>query len=229
MLIEDCAEARRWGGALAIVLLAHAAPALIAALWLPPVVDSPAVEPAITIDMAPPAAPPVPPSERPPGPKQVKAEVPKLKVQDDPVKTPPASHPAVAMPVAPPQPPQVETKQAAPQTTAPAARPEPPAPVQSSGQVTWQGLVLARFEKFKRYPWYAQSRRQQGVPSIRFVMNRDGKVLSSRLERSSGFPALDSEAVSLPKRSQPLPKPPAEVPGETIEMVVPVEFFLAGH
>jgi protein TonB len=72
----------------------------------------------------------------------------------------------------------------------------------------------------------AMARRQQGVPYIRFVMDRDGKVLSSRLERSSGFPDLDREAVSLPKRASPLPKPPDNKRGDTLELVVPVEFFL---
>lgn len=62
------------------------------------------------------------------------------------------------------------------------------------------------------------------MPYIRFVMDRAGKVLSSRLERSSGFPDLDREAVALPKRAQPLPKPPNDKPGDTIELVVPVEF-----
>lgn len=225
-LIEDRDEARRWSGALTLVLLAHAAPALIAAWWVGSIISNAAPEPAIMIDMAPPAAPPVPPSEQPPGPKQVKAEVPKPKVQEDPVKTPPSVNPAVAIPVSPPQPPRVEARQAALDTTAPPARPLPPAPAPSTGKVTWQGLVLGRLEKFKRYPWSAQSRRQQGVPYIRFVMDRNGKVLSSRLERSSGYSVLDDEAAGLPRRAQPLPKPPADVTGDTIELVVPVEFFL---
>ena len=228
-LIEDHAEVRRWGAALAIVLFAHAAPALVAAYWLGPVVSTPAPEPAILIDMAPPAAPPVPPTERPSGPRHIKTEVLRPKVQEDPVKTPPVINPAVATQTAPPQPPQVEAKQPVPETTAPLARPAPSAPAASSGKVTWQGLVLGRLERFKRYPWSAQSHRQQGVPYIRFVMDRYGKVLSSRLERSSGYSALDDEAASLPKRAQPLPKPPSDVTGDTIELVVPVEFFIGGR
>ena len=68
--------------------------------------------------------------------------------------------------------------------------------------------------------------RKQGVPWIRFIMGRDGKVLSVRLERSSGSSDLDREALLLPKRAAPLPKPLAEKPGDTLELVVPVEFFL---
>jgi len=223
--LADPREGRRWAGSLSIVLGVHALPLLIAAYWLGPSISTPAPEPAIFIDMAPPAAPPVPPSEQPPGPKQIKAEQPRPVIQREVVKTPIVPNAAVALPVQPPEP-RVEAKAPAQETTAPPARPAPPAPVLSSGVPTWQGLVLGALNKVKRYPASAQSRRQQGVPWIRFVMDRNGRVLSSRLERSSGFGTLDSEAVNLPRRAQPLPKPPADVPGETIELVVPVEYFL---
>lgn len=218
-------EAGRWARSLAFVLSAHAIPVVFAACWLGPVVTAPAPEPAIFIEMAPPGAPPVPPTERPPGPKKVKAEVPEPVVKHEVVKTPLFPNPAVALPVRPTKP-ELETKAPAPETTAPPALPAPPAPVLSSGLPTWQGLVLGALNKVKRYPYAAQSRRQQGVPYIRFVVDRSGRVLSSRLERSSGFGILDSEAVNLPRRAQPLPMPPADVSGETIELVVPVEFFI---
>lgn len=229
MLVEDRAEVRRWGSAFGVVLFAHAAPALVAAYWVGPLISTPAPEPAVLIDMTPPAAPPVPPSEQPPGPKQVKAEEPGPKVEADPIKTPPVRNPAVAIPIALPQPPKVEAQQVAQQTTAPPARPLPPAPHVTSGQVTWQGLVLGRLNKFKRYPSGAQGRHEQGVVYIRFVMDRGGKVLSATLERSSGFADLDREAVKLPKRAEPLPKPPPDVTGNTLELVTPVEFFIRGN
>lgn len=72
----------------------------------------------------------------------------------------------------------------------------------------------------------AMARHEQGVPWIRFVIDRQGRVLSASLERSSGVPDLDREALALPKRAQPLPKPPEDRPGETLELVVPVEFFI---
>jgi len=223
--LADPGEGRRWTTALLVVLAIHAIPGVVAAWWLGPMTSTPAPEPAILIDMGPPAAPPQPQTERPPGPRQVKADLPKPVVQREVVKTPPMPNAAVALPVQPPEP-KVEAKAPARDTTAPPARPAPPAPVLSSGNPTWEGLVLGALNKHKRYPYSAQSRRQQGVPYIRFVMNREGRVLSSRLEHSSGFSALDSEAVALPRRAQPLPKPPPEVSGESIELVVPVEFFI---
>lgn len=217
--LADPGEGRRWAKALAIVLGVHALPVLIAAYWLGPPISAPPAEPAILIDMAPPAAPPEPSSEQPPGPKQEKVETPQRKVERE-IETP-VRDPEVAIPIPPPEPPKPVVE-----NTAPPVRPLPPAPRLSSGQPTWQGLVLGRLNQFKRYPGAAQRLRQQGVPWIRFVMDRNGKVLSSRIERSSGFRTLDDEAVALPKRAQPLPKPPDDVTGNTIELVVPVEFFL---
>lgn len=57
-------------------------------------------------------------------------------------------------------------------------------------------------------------------------MDRNGSAISVRLERSSGAAALDDEALSLPRRAQPLPTPPKEVAGDAIELVVPVEFHI---
>ncbi len=177
-------------------------------------------------DVAPPAAPPEPQSETPPGPEQVqkeKTEVspdrPKIELPEIQLPTENPIAPDVAKPIIDPGPPVDKT-------TAPESKPIPPAQKASDAKPTWEGLVLGALNKVKRYPREASFRRQQGVPYIRFVMNREGKILSVQLERSSGHSALDDEAVSLPKRAQPLPRPPEDVKGETIELVVPVEFFM---
>lgn len=86
--------------------------------------------------------------------------------------------------------------------------------------------MLGRLERFKRYPAFARFDRQQGIAYVRFVMNRDGRVLSARIERSSGYALLDEETLALVRRAEPLPKPPPEVAGDTLELVVPVEFSL---
>lgn len=177
-------------------------------------------------DVAPPAAPAEPAREIPPGPEAAEKDKelpdvvpPEIEAPEIPI---PSINPLplpVAKPVSDPGPPAKET-------TAPEPSPAPPAPPVSSGKPTWEGLVLGALNKVKRYPREASFRRQQGVPYIRFVMNRDGGVLSVRLERSSGIRALDSEALALPTRAAPLPKPPKEMAGDTIELVVPVEFFM---
>lgn len=53
-------------------------------------------------------------------------------------------------------------------------------------------------------------------------------MLTSRIQRNSGHSALDRAALDMLTRAQPLPKPPAEIVAEPIDLVVPVE-LLAGR
>ncbi len=62
--------------------------------------------------------------------------------------------------------------------------------------------------------------------SIRFTMDRTGHVLSYELAKTSGSEALDREAQELLKRAEPLPAIPAAFARDTLDLVVPVEFFL---
>ena len=61
---------------------------------------------------------------------------------------------------------------------------------------------------------------------LRFVMERDGRVISHRIERSSGHPALDRAVEEMLARAQPLPAMPAEMRQARLELVVPVQFAL---
>ena len=121
----------------------------------------------------------------------------------------------------------------APQTAAvptpPAAAPAAPAAsaaASASVRNSWQAQIVGWLARYKRYPRPAQEQRQQGATYLRFTIDREGRVLSHRIERSSGYPLLDEEVQELIQRAQPLPPPPPEVPGARIELVVPVEFSL---
>jgi len=180
-------------------------------------------------DVTPPASPPKTPPEEKQAPKLVE----KKEAQPEPQQVRPIkptriqiSPVTVPIPVILPKP--ADPGPVEPETAAPKTLPAPAAPqVSSNAADTWEGRVLAALQKQRRYPRSAIMRRQQGVPYIRFTMDREGKVLSVLLERSCGFPELDREAVALPKRASPLPKPPDDKPGDTLELVVPVEYFLA--
>lgn len=183
----------------------------------------------LVVDLLPLATPP---EEQPVEEKEAPKPQEERQPQPQPVPAPPLDRTEVATaPVSAPPPLTLpRPAEPAPQRTEAAApRPQPvqPAPQpRSSGPDSWEGRLLAQLNKHRRYPRRAQALRQQGVPYIRFVIDREGRVLSSTLERSSGHPDLDREAVSLPKRAQPLPRPPEDRPGATLELVVPVEFFL---
>lgn len=179
-------------------------------------------------DVNSPASPPETPPEEKEAPKPVK----KKKERTEPPKVTPIKQSKVQLspvtvPVPPMAPKPADPGPVEPETAVPKTAPAPPAlQVSSNAPDTWEGRVLAALNKQRRYPRTAMMQRQQGVPYIRFVIDRNGKLLSSRLERSSGFPDLDREAMALPKRASPLPKPPADKTGDTLELVVPVEFFL---
>lgn len=190
------------------------------------------------VEIAPPRAPPAPPSEKPPGPERVADEVPKAPSQG--AETHKRAPVPQAIALSRPVPATGEQPFALPsatlamaafarpalQTTAPESRAVPPAPTVSDARPKWEGLLLAALNRAKRYPREAARSRQEGTARIRFVVDRRGRVHGVRLVRSSGSPVLDAEAVALPPRAAPLPRPPAELASHHIELIVPIEFFV---
>jgi protein TonB len=104
----------------------------------------------------------------------------------------------------------------------------PSPPTQSAGKDSWEARVVACLESLKRFPPAARSRRDQGVATVRFRVNRHGTLLSLSLEASSGNRLLDQEALATVARAEPYPPIPAGRPDE-IEVVVPIEFFLGSR
>jgi protein TonB len=86
--------------------------------------------------------------------------------------------------------------------------------------------LFAALERHKTYPSEARYRRAQGIAMLRFRMRRDGTVVGYRLERSAGDAALDEAVLTMIQRASPLPAPPADLPGDPIELTVPVRFAL---
>jgi len=225
---------RHWTMSTALVGLLHAGMLSIAVLRIasPP----PPRPPAIAIDLAPLPPPPPPPAPvaeppRPPAPKPVETKpTPKPPPPRQTVKPAPAPTPHV--PEAAPTPEAVESAPVEPVAPAPPPPSAAPAPAPASSAArqsaitSWQRALHQHLQSRKRYPRAAQSRRQEGVAVIRFVLDREGTVLSARLERSSGTAMLDEEALDLIHRTQPLPPPPAEITGERIEVTIPIEYIL---
>lgn len=173
-------------------------------------------------------APPEPVREVPDGPEQVQREEQKPKVQDERLPLPEIQLPRITPLALPAAPPVEEPAAAEPvaETTAPRAVAAPPGKqVSSDTQATWEALLLAHLEQYRRYPARARAARQEGVVHVRFRMNRAGAVLSASVLRSSGFSSLDQAALDTLKRAQPLPAIPADRPSE-VELTIPVEFFV---
>ncbi|MDJ0276469.1 energy transducer TonB [Sphingomonas sp. 2R-10] len=166
--------------------------------------------------------PPLPPEEPVPQPEPRDAPVPPV-APPSPIQI--ISAPAVPTVIAPP--PVPDRNPTASPPPAPVPPPQPASlPPANLAPESWEGRVLARLIRFRRYPPAAHRARIEGVPLVRFTMDRRGRVLDSRLERTSGNALLDREAMSLPQRAQPMPAPPEDRQGKTITLVVPVEFVL---
>ncbi|MBM3621552.1 MAG: energy transducer TonB [Alphaproteobacteria bacterium] len=152
------------------------------------------------------------------------------------LKSPP---PKVAQPPPPKPPEKVAAKRAEPSRAPPSAAPvaaaagspspaPPAAAAQASPQAvaSWRSSLLAHLARHRRYPGAAQSRGDEGVVYLRFTMTRQGAVLAQSIERPSGHELLDREAADLVRRAQPLPSPPADLPGDRFEFVMPIQFRL---
>ena len=88
----------------------------------------------------------------------------------------------------------------------------------------WQSALATHLERFKRYPTAARARGEQGTAKVAFTIDRDGRLLSSRIIESSGSSLLDDETLAMLARAQPMPKPPVTAPDSALSFVVPVRF-----
>jgi protein TonB len=159
-------------------------------------------------------------------------------VQPDIAPAPDPEFALAALPPKPePEPPTPKDNQApAPVTTAPQVMPVEPAPVAAAptqGQLnvtssiaipTWRNQVVSTIERNKRYPAAAQARREHGTAQLAFSIDRQGRVLASRIVHSSGSPALDQETLDLLQRAQPFPPPPPDLAGAQIDLTVPIRY-----
>ncbi|MEI9995035.1 MAG: TonB family protein [Rhizomicrobium sp.] len=236
------ADFARYGMSALVAFCLHIAIALVCLLEWMSTPAMPSQSAALMVDLAPtPSSPTAVFKETPPGPHQVQAQ-PKPQPQQKPqprIKQPPVMHGEVVLhedarktPPAPPDRPPAPRSTDAPTSVAPkndvAAAPASGAasdPARTAEE-SWEGAILAKLERAKRYPGLAQMRAEEDVVYLRFTVDRSGQVLTASIDRSRGFALLDDEVLSLIRRVQPLPPPPVQVKGDSIELVVPVEFFI---
>jgi protein TonB len=177
-------------------------------------------EPPSELPQMPAAILPPPPPDKPappPDPKpQPRAEPVRRKPQPraEPVRRKPQPRPAV----------QAHAPVSAAAPAAPAVG--VPGPEASAAQAPWRALVAAHLQRHKRYPAGAQARREQGTVLLSFSMDRNGRVLSRAIARSSGVAELDAEVLAMIARAQPLPPFPPAMPQARMSLTVPIRFSL---
>ena len=123
------------------------------------------------------------------------------------------------------------TENTTPVTTVAAPALEPPKPEHSQAEVDnalgEYGNALGRaIAKHKQYPKIAQMRGWQGDVLLDLKLDGNGKVLSASVRESSGFEALDKQALDMVRKASPFPAPPEALRSRTFNITVPVSFKL---
>ncbi len=114
---------------------------------------------------------------------------------------------------------------------APPPPPEPkepePSPVEVDNALGEYGSLLGRaIAKHKQYPRIAQMRGWQGDVILDLKIDGNGKVISANVQQSSGYEALDKQALEMARKAAPFPAPPQALRSRTFNITVPVSFKL---
>src|SRR5579859_2371254 len=86
----------------------------------------------------------------------------------------------------------------------------------------WGRQISAYFELHKRYPKTSKIRAAKVKVSL--VLNRLGHVVSLAVAETSGDPLFDEAALDMIRRSDPVPRPPAELTDDTFAYNLDVNF-----
>jgi periplasmic protein TonB len=112
------------------------------------------------------------------------------------------------------KPPASSRSQSTPTAATPSGGPSPS---------DWRNQLVGILERNKRYPPEARSNHEQGRAHLSFAINRQGRVTSAHIDRSSGSAALDAETLALVHRVS-IPPPPAAMAGPQFNFGVWVHY-----
>lgn len=196
--------------------------------------------PPLVVELQQPKPEPPPPEPEPPKPEPPKPQPPKPEPKKLPpplVKTPlppPVERAVVPDAPPPPPPPQVmaaaQEKVAEPTFVTHAPEPEKPRPpepiVDEQPDLGKYGEMLAReFAKHKQYPRIAQMRGWQGTVRVKLDVE-NGTVVASSISESSGYEALDKQALETARKGKLFPPLPDSMKTRVFTITVPIVFRL---
>lgn len=84
--------------------------------------------------------------------------------------------------------------------------------------------VYRHIDPHRDYPAAARTARQHGRVVTRVTINRAGELLDIRLDRSSGWPLIDSAEIAAIRRAMPLPPVPDGMRGDPVVLVLPMNY-----
>ncbi len=86
----------------------------------------------------------------------------------------------------------------------------------------WGRKISAYFELHKRYP--QEKKTKSTTVKVALVLNRRGNVVSVDVLESPGDPAFDEAAISMIRRPDPVPQPPAALTDDQFAFSLNVNF-----
>lgn len=95
----------------------------------------------------------------------------------------------------------------------------------SAEVMAFRARLQAHLARYRLYPASAKDTGRQGTVFLHFTMDRNGHVVRSWIERSSGDAEIDHEALAAVRRAVPLPPLPS-VFQDTLDVRMPVLFAL---
>ena len=84
--------------------------------------------------------------------------------------------------------------------------------------------VYRHVDPYRDYPAAARAARQHGRVVTRVTISRAGELLDIRLDRSSGWPLIDSAEMAAIRRAMPLPPVPDGMRGDPVVLVLPMNY-----
>lgn len=82
------------------------------------------------------------------------------------------------------------------------------------------------FARYKEYPRIAEMRGWEGSVTMRLRVAPSGRLIGAELYKSSGYEALDKQAMTMVSRVGVLPAPPEGLNAAEVPVLVPINFRL---
>jgi protein TonB len=94
----------------------------------------------------------------------------------------------------------------------------------SSALLAWKKQVYTQIAAQSRdYPPSEFAKNEGGIVNLTFSLDRQGRIIDSRIAHSSGFATLDKDALDKLRRAQPFPSPPTEI-AVPVRLSLPVRY-----
>jgi protein TonB len=96
----------------------------------------------------------------------------------------------------------------------------------SAARDSYGNTLWGAIGKYKQYPRIAQMRGWQGEAIVELQLDGNGKLKSKKIIQSSGYDALDKQALDMIEKAAPFPVPPEVLRGSNFSIKVPIPFKL---